>query len=220
MSKCPPAEACRDALERMSKATLKMCLFTTGLGSRAANHYLDFQPKADHDQTQYPALKRNDNPQQGFPGNLRSPRELGQNLQVHYPEIPQHGRPSSNSIDGRSDTTQPGFRPTSSSQPLQYQERPNTSAQPCDYFSNLAQQSQSIHTTAPFTAADVPDDSYDFTSNEFDFLAMDDESMGPYQGNFGLHLGYDAEHDWSEGAQPELFGDFFFGGAGNPADAG
>ncbi|KAL8660218.1 MAG: hypothetical protein Q9226_000020 [Calogaya cf. arnoldii] len=33
--KCPPAEACRDAFERMSKATVKMCLSTTGFGSRA-----------------------------------------------------------------------------------------------------------------------------------------------------------------------------------------
>ncbi len=220
MSKCPPAEACRDALERMSKATLKMCLFTTGLGLRAANHYLDFQPKVDHDQTQSPTPKRNDKPQQDFSGSLRSPCELGTNLQAHYPENPQHGRSSSNSIDGRSDTTQPGFRPTSSSQPLQYQERSNTTAQQRDYFSNLAQQSQSLYTTAPFTAANVPDDPYDFTSNEFDFLAMNDESMALYQGNSGLHLGYDAEHDWSEGAQTELFGDFFFGGAGNPADAG
>lgn len=32
MEKCPPAEACRDAFERMSKATLQMCLSTPGFG--------------------------------------------------------------------------------------------------------------------------------------------------------------------------------------------
>jgi hypothetical protein len=32
MSKCPPAEACRDAFERMSKATVQMCMSTTGFG--------------------------------------------------------------------------------------------------------------------------------------------------------------------------------------------
>lgn len=31
---CPPAEACRDAFERMSKATVQMCLSTTGFGSQ------------------------------------------------------------------------------------------------------------------------------------------------------------------------------------------
>jgi hypothetical protein len=33
--KCPPAEACRDAFERMSKATVQMCMSTTGFGSEA-----------------------------------------------------------------------------------------------------------------------------------------------------------------------------------------
>ncbi|EEP82298.1 conserved hypothetical protein [Uncinocarpus reesii 1704] len=32
MEKCPPAEACRDVFERMSKATVQMCLSTTGFG--------------------------------------------------------------------------------------------------------------------------------------------------------------------------------------------
>ena len=36
MHKCPPAEACRDAFERMSKATVQMCLSTTGFGSQVA----------------------------------------------------------------------------------------------------------------------------------------------------------------------------------------
>lgn len=34
MHKCPPAEACRGAFERMSKATVQMCLSTTGFGSQ------------------------------------------------------------------------------------------------------------------------------------------------------------------------------------------
>ncbi|KAJ5578612.1 uncharacterized protein N7459_007576 [Penicillium hispanicum] len=34
MHKCPPAEACRDAFERMSKATVQMSLSTTGFGSQ------------------------------------------------------------------------------------------------------------------------------------------------------------------------------------------
>ncbi|WEW54875.1 hypothetical protein PRK78_000301 [Emydomyces testavorans] len=36
MEKCPPAEACRDAFERMSKATVQMCLSTTGFGPPSA----------------------------------------------------------------------------------------------------------------------------------------------------------------------------------------
>ncbi|KAL2354204.1 fungal-specific transcription factor domain-containing protein [Cryomyces antarcticus] len=36
IAKCPPAEACRDAFDRMSKATIQMCLSTTGFGEQAA----------------------------------------------------------------------------------------------------------------------------------------------------------------------------------------
>jgi hypothetical protein len=32
---CPPAEACRDAFDRMSKATIQMCMSTTGFGTQA-----------------------------------------------------------------------------------------------------------------------------------------------------------------------------------------
>ncbi|KAF1911377.1 fungal-specific transcription factor domain-containing protein [Ampelomyces quisqualis] len=32
---CPPAEACRDAFDRMSKATIQMCMTTTGFGPQA-----------------------------------------------------------------------------------------------------------------------------------------------------------------------------------------
>ncbi|KAF2277109.1 uncharacterized protein EI97DRAFT_375681 [Westerdykella ornata] len=35
IEKCPPAEACRDAFDRMSKATISMCMSTTGFGSQA-----------------------------------------------------------------------------------------------------------------------------------------------------------------------------------------
>lgn len=33
IDKCPPAEACRDAFTRMSKATISMCMSTTGFGN-------------------------------------------------------------------------------------------------------------------------------------------------------------------------------------------
>jgi hypothetical protein len=60
IDKCPPAEACRDAFDRMSKATVQMCMSTTGFSSSAqglnsrrdnhestssSNYYLDSKPK-------------------------------------------------------------------------------------------------------------------------------------------------------------------------------
>lgn len=43
IDKCPPAEACRDAFTRMSKATITMCMTTTGFGSASSlgSHPLD-----------------------------------------------------------------------------------------------------------------------------------------------------------------------------------
>lgn len=35
---CPPAEGCKDAFDRMSKATIQMCMSTTGFGASAAQH--------------------------------------------------------------------------------------------------------------------------------------------------------------------------------------
>ncbi|KAL5374807.1 hypothetical protein DPSP01_011643 [Paraphaeosphaeria sporulosa] len=39
IEKCPPAEACRDAFDRMSKATIQMCMSTTGFGPQALRHH-------------------------------------------------------------------------------------------------------------------------------------------------------------------------------------
>ncbi|KUJ17186.1 uncharacterized protein LY89DRAFT_73425 [Mollisia scopiformis] len=49
IEKCPPAEACRDAFDRMSKATVQMCMSTTGFGSSA--HGLNSRQRS-HSQNQ------------------------------------------------------------------------------------------------------------------------------------------------------------------------
>lgn len=65
--------------------------------------------------------------------------------------------------------------------------------------------------------------SYDNMYN-FDFLMNNDAST--FTGDSGMNLGFDAHHDWADGANaqlPDLFGGFFFGGpAGDGAavDAG
>ncbi|KAF8853407.1 hypothetical protein BDZ45DRAFT_761892 [Acephala macrosclerotiorum] len=48
IEKCPPAEACRDAFDRMSKATVQMCMSTTGFGSSA--HGLNSRRHSSHSQ--------------------------------------------------------------------------------------------------------------------------------------------------------------------------
>ena len=216
IDKCPPAEACRDAFERMSKATLKMCVSTTGFGSRAANHHAQFHPRVHEDQTRSSILERDPRAQHDFTGCSRQPG-FGMNIQAPYPGNCQDGRSFVGGTDEWSDAIQSSFQSSPSLQPPQYQGRSDTPAQHREYYSDPP---QTLYPAGRFTTTNVPDDLYDFSSTEFGFLAMNNEDMAIYQGNSGLHLGYDAEHDWSEGVQTELFGDFFFGGAGNATDAG
>ena len=219
IDKCPPAEACRDAFERMSKATLKMCLSTTGFGSRSAHHHAPFHPSLNDNGTQSLVLGTEFKPQSDFPGIFQPPSNYGIHLQAAYPGNSQDGPFFDDSMEGVSAAMQPDFHSTPSSQPPQYQGPSSLPVQHREYYSHPAQTPPPLYTTASFTTDSVPDEIYDFSSNDFDFLAMNDDRMAAYQGNSGLHLGYDAEHDWSEGVQTELFGDFFFGGAGNVANA-
>lgn len=87
--KCPPAEACRDAFERMSKATVQMCLSTTGFGSQvdmtrvhAASHGasslysgqarqpMDQRQRAGKGQARRPTQTRSSRPMPKFDMNL------------------------------------------------------------------------------------------------------------------------------------------------------
>ncbi|RAH79032.1 positive regulator of purine utilization [Aspergillus japonicus CBS 114.51] len=68
MHKCPPAEACRDAFERMSKATVQMCLSTTGFGSQVDLGRI----QAEAAQRQAAALHINQT--RAYAGNQADPR--------------------------------------------------------------------------------------------------------------------------------------------------
>ena len=194
-----------------------MCLSTTGFGSRTANQQAHLHNNMYHSGTRSPTLDEDYSPQPDFSESSRPSPDFGMGLQRPYPGNPQDRSPFGGNMDPSLDTAQPTFNSTSSSQTPQYQSQTNVHPQQREYYSNPARTPPpSLYTTTPLTASNVPDNLYDFTSNDFDFLAMNDESLSAvYQGNSGLHLGYDAEHDWSEGVQTELFGDFFFGGAGN-----
>jgi len=123
MEKCPPAEACRDAFERMSKATVQMCMSTPGFG---------FGSKGDHDLMQAPTdLKSPSFPQTPRPrqGTRRSigqplakrplPRfdmdlgELFADDQTPRPKTSQAGRQRANSTRSRPQTGNDLVRKTS-----------------------------------------------------------------------------------------------------------
>ncbi|XPS92224.1 hypothetical protein M3J09_001628 [Ascochyta lentis] len=77
IDKCPPAEACRDAFDRMSKATIQMCMSTTGFGPQALRALPQSQqhyPPTSHSPTATYASAadadgRSDAEMQGYPRN-------------------------------------------------------------------------------------------------------------------------------------------------------
>lgn len=62
IEKCPPAEACRDAFDRMSKATIQMCMSTTGFGPQALHH----RGPAHAPNTAYPPASEADTEMSGY----------------------------------------------------------------------------------------------------------------------------------------------------------
>ncbi|KAL1625534.1 hypothetical protein SLS56_007281 [Neofusicoccum ribis] len=58
VEKCPPAEACRDAFDRMSKATIQMCMSTTGFGPQALSHARSNNAQSYHPSPNFSAAEQ------------------------------------------------------------------------------------------------------------------------------------------------------------------
>ncbi|KAL8940577.1 MAG: hypothetical protein Q9211_002204 [Gyalolechia sp. 1 TL-2023] len=195
INKCPPAEACRDAFERMSRATVKLCLSTTGFGSQAigpearARRYSQGtdagkdEPWSWLQQQQSPSshVKDGTHEDQGTFDSGRYAHRHG-----HTPPVPSfqpHSYRTSSDVNRAAEQSWVSF---TSTQPM-----PATGT-PAD------------STTDPFYSS-----SFDPSANELDaFLACNDTTA--YDNQFGMSLGFGDEHDWSDGAQLDLFNGFFF----------
>lgn len=68
---------------------------------------------------------------------------------------------------------------------------------------------------AGLNSNDLVGQTYDpLMNNNLDaLLAGDDTTI--YESQFGTSLGFDEEHDWSDGVQLDMFDGFFFGGTMN-----
>ena len=210
MDKCPPAEACRDAFDRMSKATVKMCMSTTGFGSRTATFDHSLQEPSQPSPT--PQYDISDfSTQQHFGGTSRPPPQFDMNLRDLFP-VELDERPFGSDI-GRWEGP-PGSNPSSiaSSVPVHSQGITNTGLrQPRSIIPVVTEQSQPTMVLSNTTY-----DIYGFpNTHEFDFLASGNEKSTTFYGDSGLDLGVDEGHDWSDGMQMDLFDGFFFGNVGN-----
>ena len=214
MDKCPPAEACRDAFDRMSKATVTMCLSTTGFGSRSVT--FDHSPQ-QHSRRSSPTPQYDTSdfsPQQHFGGTSRPPPRFDMNLRDLFPVESQDGRSFGSNLSRWEGPPRSNPSSTKSSLPSPNQGIQNTGIQQMRGMSP-AQAGQSKPTTA---MNNMTYDIYGFPNmHEFDFLTNDGESSTTFYGDSGLDLGIDEGHDWSDGMQIDLFDGFFFGNAANPS---
>jgi hypothetical protein len=100
IEKCPPAEACRDAFDRMSKATVQMCMSTTGFGSSAGALNNNHRHRPHHHHHASPDEKNNDH------FNNSKPLHRPNRAQPKSRPVPQFDMSLNDLLGPTSDTTQ------------------------------------------------------------------------------------------------------------------
>jgi hypothetical protein len=233
MEKCPPAEACRDAFQRMSKATVQMCMSTTGFGFGKepelppARTRPSFASTVSNENTSIPIdpiIKQEPQQQRHRPiKSKRPPPKFDMDLRELFPEDMDQSNLLSQSFPRNMPPPPPPqqrYQP-----PPPQQQSPNTAPT----FSNIRAQTNAglgmdYPPVSPPSVGGMPafattppqqtpfygnQNSFqpDFAGIDFsndDFLA---DPAGIDLGGFGM----DFQHDWSEGQQFDLFDGFFFG---------
>ena len=201
----------------MSKATVQMCLSTTGFGARQP-HFGSSKVKQpnspDPNQNPQPQMFVQQQNEHGYFRPQRRKPQFDMNLRDLFPEQTQEERNFARNL-GRWQPQAPP--PTAQSDVLSYQDLLKSPMQPQQL---LQQQTPSTFSSAPpygMQGVDMMNsqayDGYDYT-NDLDSLLADSSSTAAFNGHPGFTLGFDSEHDWSEGAQLDLFDGFFFGGGG------
>lgn len=209
----------------MSKATIKMCMSSTGFGSQVRfNKQPDDSPIVSH------RLERSMPPQPSFTSMpSRPPPRFDDSWNDLFPETWL-------TPGGRNPENQPRHYHAPQSNPTYAAHRSSVSVSDTSSLStstgslpmSIAHQRQQhppqydtlSQTSAPLTHSnsnDPPD--YD-GMYDFDFLMSDDAAT--FTGDSGLNLGFDGHHDWADGGSaqfPDLFGGFFFGGSGSESTA-
>lgn len=211
IDKCPPAEACRDAFDRMSKATIQMCKTTTGFGSQVTfnRQMQDDSPLLPDDLDMYTPPKADHR-------GARPPPEFDYDLRDLFPEESQGMQglseiPGSWQATAKSNNNQlfsyPSPASTNSSVPNSNPAQMAPQQQRQYYDAELLDQNVSTMPMMLQRNGVPPSDGYDFAKNlDFDFLMTHDATTDDYTCDNGLNLGFE------DGAQiPDFLGGFFFG---------
>lgn len=240
MEKCPPAEACRDAFERMSKATVQMCMSTTGFGFGQDRDRPDALTRPALGGTERESGSSYPDPTstsyaysiQAAPSrSRRPPPKFDMNLRDLFPEeIDAHDLPSQSvsmfnaPVFGHQQTVpqRPSKAHVAMMQPAPEPMALNTNSQinaglgtgGTDHSPGQPTQFYSPQQQqTPFYHSNLYGSDFVGIPN-MDFLttAPGDDFNADMSGiDLGFGMGTEFQHDWNDGAQFDLFDGFFFG---------
>lgn len=209
VDKCPPAEACRGAFDRMSKATIKMCLSTTGFGPEVVRHVVNSDQKYGFD-TSLTETTNAYSQARSIPDNTRPAPRFDMNLRALFTED------TLDETSAQSTTNQwsPPIPSTVSSLHHQTSQVPNVSPN----YPAMPEPQQPASTWNPVPAVDVQGSAPSHGLHGYpaatDLLMSDDGSGGVFL-DFDNDMSLDSNLDgaWTQGPQLEFFDNFFFGGS-------
>ena len=206
----------------MSKATVKMCVTTTGFGSQ-----VKFASQRQDDDSSTP-------PQHSFdqrippPSNFttmgsRPPPQFDYDLKNLFSEDAQNGR----MFHRPSQTWQAPLLSIAPNQAPTYAYTPSDAPTSSTLSTTTAnpQQTQMAPPNQPLDrpllptsfplSNDINNGATAYDNYDFDFLMKNDttDTATVFSGDVGANLGFDGQHDWADGGGqlPDLFGGFFFG---------
>ncbi|KAK5133575.1 hypothetical protein LTR08_007614 [Meristemomyces frigidus] len=221
--KCPPAEACRDAFMRTAKATISMCISTTGFGdaSTLGSQSLNTRQGLFEADSGGRPMARTRTPMPQFDMNLKdlfSDEELASRPQAHQPRPQDFGLnvPTAPSTSYPPLPTRPSvkqessFHSTSSLHPYHHPSSPSSHQVP---------HQQPYHPQME----SLPQAGSNFSFEHLDFLNTlpsndpNDVWTGANEFDFGFTggTGYDSSGVWEANGGVDLFDGFFFGNSGS-----
>ncbi|KAL8787005.1 MAG: hypothetical protein Q9213_002441 [Squamulea squamosa] len=205
--KCPPAEACRNALERMSRATAKMCISTTGFGSPATGFEIQHSHKTNQDDSATNGALDQSEQQETYQSQPQIKNGHGDHVD-HKGRRRRSGR----RLEDRLVEWQANDDPVVNPETVAYRSpsKGSLSALTTECSVGLPSDEQPAAFSLGFN--DPLHERFDTVADpELDLLLSGNE-VTMYDTDFGMNLGFGDEHDWSDGLQLELFDGFFFGG--------
>lgn len=238
IDKCPPAEACRDAFLRMSKATISMCMSTTGFGNASTlgtqplnsptSQFRGVDRAQQRSGSTGPATQSSFQPKMPMPQfdyNLRdlfSDEELASRPLAHQPKLHGFGHGTTTPLSP--------YTPLPMHPALQQEQSTQSALSPQSSLGAVPHQQPSapsyqVSNQQPYQpfAETISQAQPDFSFEDLDFLdtfpVSDPHNTWGNTNDLDLGFtggtGFDGNGAWEANGGVDLFDGFFFGNGGN-----